>query len=104
MSALEEQLAQHIALVGLPEPQREYRFAPPRRWRADFAWPDRLLLVECEGGTRQHGRHNRHSGFEKDCAKYNAAVLLGYRVLRFTGDMVTSGEAIGVIEKALEEA
>ena len=29
MSDLEELLFQHIKLVGLPEPEREYRFAPP---------------------------------------------------------------------------
>ena len=24
---------------GLPLPEQQYRFAPPRRWAFDFAWP-----------------------------------------------------------------
>lgn len=31
---------------GMPEPMREYRFAPPRRFRFDFAWPLWRGLVE----------------------------------------------------------
>ena len=28
-----------LSATGLPEAIREYRFAPPRRWRFDYAWP-----------------------------------------------------------------
>ena len=41
--------------AGGPERQREYRFAPPRRWREDFAWPQARLLIEIEGGLRKRG-------------------------------------------------
>ena len=37
----------------------------------------------------------------KDAEKYNAATLQGWRVLRFTGDMVTDGSAVQVVEEAL---
>lgn len=71
---------------GLP-PQREYLFARVlgRKWRFDFAWPERLVAVELEGLTHgEGGRHQRVAGFAVDCEKYNSAVMLGWRVLRFT--------------------
>ncbi len=85
-------LAEFCAEWKFPLPEREYRFEPSRRWRFDFAWPDMLIAVEVEGGTRHQGRHNRHEGFENDCEKYNhAALVYGWYVLRFTSDMVKDG-------------
>lgn len=66
--------------------KREYRFAPPRRWRFDFAWLEPMVAVEVEGGIRNYGRHNRPEGFQGDCEKYNAAALDGWTVLRYTRD------------------
>jgi len=102
-SRLEEILSLHIRAANLPAPAREYRFAPPRRWRADFAWPAQKLLVECEGATWTNGRHTRGAGFGLDCEKYNQASLDGWTLLRFTGDQIKSGEALQTIEKALQE-
>ena len=99
MSDLEDLLAQQMQFVGLPTPEREYRFAPPRRYRADFAYPEQKILIEVEGGTWTGGRHSRGQGFENDCLKYNLAVEFGWRVMRFTGDMIKSGLAIRTIEQ-----
>ena len=101
-SRLEATLALHMKAAGL-NPETEYRFHPPRRWRFDFAWPDQRLAVECEGGVYSGGRHVRGSGFEKDVEKYNQASLDGWRLLRFTGAMINGGEALQVIEAALNE-
>lgn len=49
-----------------------------------MAWPDKKVALECEGGIWIQGRHNRGMGFLKDCEKYNTAVLMGWRVLRYT--------------------
>lgn len=101
MSEGEATLWLHLKAAKLPLPAREFRFAPPRKWRADFCWPDRMLIVECEGGTWVQGRHSRGQGFAKDTLKYNAAALLGYRVLRFTTEQVRDGLALDMIERAL---
>ena len=114
MSVLEMELAGHLKLLGVPDPRRQFRFHPDRKWAFDFAWLDRVtdeegntydsthgLAVEVEGGTWVGGRHSRGAGFEGDCSKYNAATLLGWRVLRFTGTMVKSWEAARTIKKAL---
>ena len=95
-------MAYHIRVAGIPAPEREYMFGLPREWRFDFAWPERKLAVECEGGKWTRGRHQRPGGFEDDCEKYNRAALLGWRVLRFTGDAIESGAAIKMIEEAFK--
>lgn len=101
-SAIEEMLALHIRLNKLPEPAREYRFHPDRKWRFDFAFPDRKIAAECEGGTWVQGRHNRGAGYEADLEKYNAAALAGWLVLRFTKAQVKAGTALQLLQTALE--
>lgn len=101
MSELELTLAFQIKAAKLPEPVRELVFHPLRKWRFDFAWPDQNIAVECEGGVYSGGAHTRGKHFESDCEKYNAAVLHGWRVLRFTGDMIADGIALQTIERAL---
>lgn len=102
MSALEETLALHIRAAGLPEPVRELKFHPSRRWRFDFAWPEpEKVALEIEGAVWTGGRHTRGSGFVADCEKYNTATQMGWKVFRVTGGMVKSGEALQLIERAL---
>ena len=100
-SALELQLAAQIKAAGLPEPVPEFVFAPPRRWRFDFAWPECMTAAEAEGGAYNQGRHTRGKGFECDAEKYNTATLLGWRVFRFTAGMLDRNEAIPVLTDAL---
>lgn len=85
----------------LPTPAQEVRFDTSRRWRFDRAWLNCKLAVEIEGGTWVSGRHSRGAGMRKDAEKYNAATLQGWRILRFTGDMVRDGSAIDVVVQAL---
>jgi very-short-patch-repair endonuclease len=82
-------------------PVREYRFAEPRKWRFDFAFCGSKLAVEIEGGTWNGGRHSRGSGMAADMEKYNTAVKLGWRVLRYTTEMVLEGTAINEVIEIL---
>jgi very-short-patch-repair endonuclease len=77
------------------------RWPRGRRWRFDFAFVAQKVAVEVDGGTHSQGRHNRHSGFEKDCQKLNAAAELGWTVLRGTGPMVKSHELIDTLVRVL---
>ena len=70
--------------------------------RADFAFIDHWILVEVDGGTFSGGRHVRGKGYEDDCRKINEATRLGWRVYRFTTEMVKSGEAIALLETELK--
>jgi very-short-patch-repair endonuclease len=104
VSDLERAFAFQVKAHGLPEPEREYRFLPPRRWRFDFAWPDARVAVEVEGGAFVQGRHTRGIHFERDAEKYSRAAIEGWCVIRATGNHVDSGEAILWLKEALERA
>ena len=99
----ERQLLQELRWCNVAEPTREYRFAPPRRWRFDFAWPLLNVAVEVEGGGFVNGAHTRGEGFRRNCEKYNEAALMGWVVIRVTPAQITSGEALAWIERALHE-
>ena len=89
-SSLETAFADQAYRLRLPPWVEEHRFAvlTGRQWRFDFAWPDRMLAIEIDGGAFSCGRHTRGAGFVEDCRKLTAATLLGWRVLRFTaGDL-----------------
>lgn len=98
-------LAVQLEQAGIPF-EREFRFAPPRRWRADFriiAFSDEDLptLVEVDGGAYVAGRHTRGAGFENDAEKVSAAAILGYRVIRCTPRQVEDGRCLSWIRQAL---
>jgi very-short-patch-repair endonuclease len=79
------------------DPVREYVFAPPRRWRFDFAWVKQRVAVEIEGGLWMRGRHTTAKGMLADMDKYNAAAALGWFVLRFAAEHLR-GDPQGVFE------
>jgi len=99
MSDLEEAMVKQFTDYKLKKPDREFRFHPVRRWRFDFAWPDKMLAVEIEGGIWNKGRHVHPQGFIKDCEKYNHAAAMGWTVLRFGPNEVKSKEAIQFIKR-----
>lgn len=102
-SHLEEQFALSVLALGLPKPEREFVFAPPRRYRFDFAWPALMIAVEIQGGG-QRGRHMRLAGYQQDREKLHLAMLMGWRVYEFTTKHVKSGLASTVIELAITRA
>jgi len=85
---------------GVPAPTAEHRFHPTRKWRFDFAWLDVQLALEIEGGAFSGGRHTRGKGFIGDLEKYNAALLLGWRVLRVTPQQMANGVAVALVLQA----
>jgi hypothetical protein len=89
------------ASAGLDVPVAEYRFHPKRRWRFDYAWPDRLLALEVEGGLWVNGRHSRGSGAVADLEKYSEAAILGWKILYATPAQVRNLVALDRIERAL---
>jgi len=101
----ERLFAHQCAAVGIAAPIPQYQFARElgRLWAADFAWPDLKLLVEIEGGIHKRGggAHSRPMGILRDMEKSNHAVLLGWRVLRFSTDQVRSGDALRFLERVM---
>ena len=93
LSRGEEAFWLHCKAYGL-EPKREYKFYALRNWKADFCFVAEQIIVEVEGGIWNNGRHTRGAAFEKDCEKYNRAAMLGFRVLRYSTEMIERGDAI----------
>ena len=87
-SRLEDRFLWLWKQVGGPDLEREFRFYPERRWRADFAHIETRTLIEIEGGIWVNGRHNRAAGFNADLEKYLAAGLDGWRVFRLGPDQI----------------
>ena len=100
-SEWEELLAVQLTALQI-EFKREQTLIPGRRFRFDFL-VGQSLIAEVEGGTWRGGRHTTGAGFQKDCEKYNLAVEMGYRVLRFTSNMAPSGDAAQQIERIVRQ-
>ena len=102
MSQLEEMFVFQLKAVGMPEPIREHKFHPDRKWRLDFYW-DTGWAVEIKGGGWVQGRHNRIAiTMRKEYEKLNAAIEQGIRVLQYTGEQVKTGEAILQVQRILK--
>lgn len=99
---LENNFHAHWALMfgNLPEPVRQHKFHPERKWRWDFAWPDQKLAVEIQGGSWVGGGHNTGAGQAKDYEKLNAATRLGWRCLLYSTPMLK--DMASVVEEVAE--
>lgn len=96
----------------------ELQFAPPRKFRFDYAIPSVFLAIEVDGGafkrrtyrnkkgeliTTIGGRHNSGIGFLKDMEKLNLATMMGWRILRFTPAQLCTNVTIEMIRKTIGE-
>ena len=82
-------------------PAKEYIFHPVRKWRFDYAFPGAKIALEVEGGVYTGGRHIRPKGFLGDVDKYNAAAVMGWRVLRVVPDRLRTFATIEMIKDAM---
>jgi hypothetical protein len=61
----------------------EFKGIECRKFRFDCANPSEKIAIEIEGGLWTLGRHNRPIGMIQDMEKYNAAIVDGWKVLRY---------------------
>ena len=101
-SKLEEDLLFQLQHENLPEPECEYKFLEDRKFRFDLAWPMLMVAAEVEGGSWILSGHTSGTGINRDCEKGNLAQLNGWIYLRFTSNMIQSGEAIETLREALK--
>ncbi len=94
-----------VVAAGFAVPTREHFFAAPmRQWRFDLAWVAEKVAFEREGmgaGFNTAGRHQRRNGYANDCEKYGEAQLLGWIVIRGTGEQIVNGLAARQVIRAL---
>lgn len=79
----------------------ELRFHPVRKWRFDYANEQLKIAIEIEGGVWTGGRHVSGSGFMGDMEKYNEAVVLGWKLLRFTPEQMTKSATYETIRRLI---
>jgi very-short-patch-repair endonuclease len=101
-SPLETMLRLLLALGGLPPPvpQFEVRAGTRLLGRADFAYPDARLVLECDG----RAYHQEWAVGVRDRRRQNSLVVdAGLRVLRFTHDDLCfrPAEVVGAVRAAL---
>ena len=61
----------------------EFKFHETRQWRFDISIPSLKIAIEYEGIMSRKSRHTTVTGYTKDCEKYNAATIAGWRILRY---------------------
>lgn len=95
-------VAAFLVQSGLPRPEFELVFAPPRRWRFDVAWPAHRLAIEVQGGIFVRGRHNRGAAMLKEWEKLNAAAAAGWRILYTQPQDLCLTSTVELIRHALD--
>ena len=104
------ELCWQLSAVGLELPEREYVFAPPRKFRFDLAWPDHKLALEVDGivytrGSHQAGgRHTSIRGLRAECEKSYLAARHGWRVIHILPEQIANGTALTWLEQLLPKA
>jgi len=70
--------------------ETEYRFHVERKWRADFAIPEMMVLIEYQGGVFMNkSGHSNIKGQTRDQEKMNQAQILGWKVLQYSAKNYT---------------
>jgi very-short-patch-repair endonuclease len=87
---------------GLPEPILEYKFHPVRKWRFDFAWPQFMVALECDGGIWIAGGHNRGAQIKATWEKENEANILGWAILKCEPKELCTQATVEMIRAALK--
>lgn len=123
----------HMLAPDLPDPVREYRFDPVRKWLLDFAFPAVKVAVELDGGGNGQAvichhcgsavrarkadgspgavlrlpapSHYSAAGHARDNEKRNALVLQGWAVLSYTSTQLdeTPLEIAQQVRKLVQE-
>lgn len=89
---------------GLPEPEVEFRFAYPRKWRFDFCWYGGKVALEVNGGIFIRGRHNQGAALLKEWEKLNCAAVMGYRILYCQPNDLCTLDTVNLIKRALGQS
>lgn len=89
--------------LKLATPVAEHRFHPTRKWLFDYAWPEEKVALEVEGGIwrKGGGAHSRPANIMRDIEKYNAATVLGWRVIRCTPQTLFNNLTIEMVRQLL---
>lgn len=84
------------------KPECQYRWHPTRKYRADFAFPEKRVIVEVQGTRSYKSRHLTPTGYHQDAIKMCEAQIMGWKYLyidsMFDKDWAS---AVKIVERAL---
>lgn len=91
----------------LPAPELEGEFIEGRKFRADYIWRARKVIVERNGGIFRGGKsvqggHSAGKGILRDMEKSNLAQLAGFTYLQFTPQQLERGDCVDTLKILLE--
>lgn len=89
---------------GIERPVTEHRFDAVRKFRMDFAWPERKVYLEVQGGIWKRGKsgHSSGTGIRRDMTKITLATTHGWRPILAEPEELKTEALIETIRKALE--
>lgn len=82
-NTIELYLKQMVQSGTIESYEAEYQFTKKRKFRFDWFIPCLNLALEYEGIMSDKSRHTTITGYTGDINKYNLALTLGFKVLRY---------------------
>lgn len=82
-NTIELYLKQMVQSGTIKSYETEYQFTKKRKFRFDWFIPCLNLALEYEGIMGDKSRHTTVTGYTGDINKYNLALTLGFKVLRY---------------------
>lgn len=76
----------------------ECMFHPKRKWRFDFALPCCKIAIEIQGGGWGAG-HSRGDVSANDREKFNAAAMLGWRIIYFIPEDIDKNRFLTILRE-----
>lgn len=95
LEKLEERLGLALENAGIVH-EKQYAWCPGRKFRADYAVPEKRLLIELDGAV-----HRIKGRFKADQEKRQLAILHGWTMLPIATDQVRKGTAVELIKRVL---
>ena len=87
---------------GLARPTPEYQFLGDRRFMFDYAWVDKRIALEVEGGIFIRGAHGSVGGILRDIEKYDLAAVTGWIVLRVVAEDLLKSRTFEMVRRAIQ--
>jgi very-short-patch-repair endonuclease len=94
LSEAERVLRRLLRQAGLPQPITNYAIG---RYKADFAWPDQMLIVEYDGFST----HNHRQAFHHDRRRNAELVAKKWSVMPITAGQLQN-EPVAVVARIAE--
>jgi len=79
--------------------EKEYKYVPGRKFKADGAILELRILIEVDGGIFTGRAHGSISGIKNDMERCNQATLNGWMRFRYTPQQFGKGQPIIDINK-----